>query len=284
MLEETEKRIALITRHHPATDMSLDIDLVRDELRQLYRALEMLREVPGEVAAPPSPVTEKEQPVVKEEKTSVVPEELQEQQDELVPDVPEETVQEPEKEEPVQEAEDEALPPEAESREVKAEDHSIPAGDELGEREEAPVASQETPQQDVADQQGKKQNQTVLDLLSPFSQKTIGDKYLGEDNSLHQRIAVDKEDKSIGARLQQEPVASIKDVIGVNEKFLFINELFEGNIEVYNGAISRLNEMPDMQAAFDHLNELGKRHSWDAGRSSATIEKLANLVQRRYMK
>lgn len=84
--------------------------------------------------------------------------------------------------------------------------------------------------------------------------------------------------------MQQQPINSIKDAIGINEKFLFINELFKGDIEMYRQAMDDLNEKENMQAAFDSLNELADKYSWDANRSTATIEKLANIVQRRYMR
>ena len=100
---------------------------------------------------------------------------------------------------------------------------------------------------------------------------------------MHQRIASQKEDKSIGTRLQQQPIGHIKEAIGLNEKFLFINELFNGDIQAYNEAIANLNDMGDLTSAFDYLNKLTKDQGWDAGRSAETIEKLASFVQRRYM-
>ncbi len=127
---------------------------------------------------------------------------------------------------------------------------------------------------------GKK---TVIDLLSANKEKAVADQYVEADNSLNKRISANTTDKSIGARMQQKPISNIKEVIGVNEKFLFINELFDGDIQEYHDAISRLNSMQHMQEAFDFLNELSEQYSWDANRSAATIEKLANYVQRRYM-
>lgn len=124
---------------------------------------------------------------------------------------------------------------------------------------------------------------TVIDLFSETQPRSVKDKLSGEDNSVHQRIASQKEDKSIGARLQQHPIGHIKEAIGLNEKFLFINELFNGDIQAYNEAIANLNDMGDLTKAFDYLNKLTKDHGWDAGRSAETIEKLAGFVQRRYM-
>jgi hypothetical protein len=124
---------------------------------------------------------------------------------------------------------------------------------------------------------------SIIDMFAENQSKSIGDKLGGEDNSLHQRISSQKEDKSIGARLQQYPISNIREAIGLNEKFLFINELFGGDIDAYHDAINRLNDIGSMKLAFDYLNTLTGMHGWDAGRSAETIEKLANFVQRRYM-
>ncbi|HSV89128.1 MAG TPA: hypothetical protein VLH61_10850 [Bacteroidales bacterium] len=111
----------------------------------------------------------------------------------------------------------------------------------------------------------------------------IADRFASEDNSLHKRLAAQKEDRSLGARLQLTPISSLKDAIGVNEKFLFINELFGGNIQVYNEAIARLNAFQNIDQSFEYLNDLSKTLEWDENRSSQTIEKLAGFVMRRYL-
>ena len=151
---------------------------------------------------------------------------------------------------------------------------------------EAGKGRQEPGQQAGEKEKGKKNNnqKAVIDILSEYGQLTIGDQYLKEeDDSLHKRIAGQKEDKSIGARMQQHPIGDLKDVIGVNEKFLFINELFGGDIQDYRKAIAELNGMDGIRTAFDYLNQLAVEYSWDAARSASTIEKLANYVQRRHM-
>jgi len=115
------------------------------------------------------------------------------------------------------------------------------------------------------------------------SKKLVGEKYMAGQNSIHERLAQMKDDKSIGARMQFKPIVSIKDAIGLNEKFLFINELFGGDINAYNQSVSDLNSCPSIHEAFELLNNLTNEYQWDGQRSAETIEKLANLVQRRFM-
>ena len=286
LLEEVVERANYINHRHPEKqDLSLDIDLVKDDLRSLYRHFELLKNANGTnsvrqtefskqpVAAPPAsdisyagghsadkkedapvtrpaaPASQPEEPVAKPEEPVTRPAAPASQ--------PEEPLSKSAEEDPVRKP--------AEKPEEKPENHPVaPPGSRSGDPRPG-------------------SNKAVIDLLSEYAGRTIGDQYIEEDKSVHQRISNQKEDKSIGTRMQQNPISSLKEAIGVNEKFLFINELFKGNIQAYNEAISRLNEMDDGKAAFDYLNDLSMIHSWDANRSASTIEKLADLVHRRHI-
>lgn len=250
LLEEIANRTQRVAGDHPPKDLSLEIDLIRDDLRALYRHLETFARHDD-----PEKTPERE-PV----------------------DIPESAA-------PVQ-----ATTPEREEAPEADEApgaEAAPVRDEAPAPEEKPAGSTASADPPGSDEEKPKTNngaKAVIDILSEYSNQTIGDQYLmEEDDSLHQRIAGNKEDKSIGTRMQQHPISNLKEAIGVNEKFLFINELFGGNIEDYRDAIARLNEMETMKAAFDYLNQLGREYAWDGTRSVVTIEKLANLVQRRHM-
>lgn len=126
---------------------------------------------------------------------------------------------------------------------------------------------------------------TVKSLGETISNKktVVADKLGGSSNSIYERLSKIKEDHSIGAKMQQKPVTNIKSAIGINEKFLFINELFNGDIKSYNDAVDKLNNFSSIHEAFEYLNLLTDTFQWDGNRSSETIEKFANLVQRRFM-
>ncbi len=251
LLEEIVDRTHHINQNHPHKDLSLEIDMVRGNMRLLYRRFEMLGALSGVQA--------------------------EEKKEEAVHD------QEPEGKDREEQAVNEAMAGKAVSPEpVHPGPESSVAGP--GQEDAEPPAAPPPPPPAPKEPKPNNGNKALIDILSVYSNRTIGDQYMKEeDDSLHQRIAGHKEDKSIGARMQQNPVESLKDVIGVNEKFLFINELFNGNIQEYHQAIAKLNEMKDVKDAFDYLNTLGLEYSWDANRSAATIEKLANFVQRRHM-
>ncbi len=83
----------------------------------------------------------------------------------------------------------------------------------------------------------------VTPTLFPDEPQTIGEKIKKEEApSVADRISGQIEDKSVASNLMHMPLADIRAAIGINEKFLFINELFGGSLQEYNQAIQSLNQ------------------------------------------
>ena len=97
--------------------------------------------------------------------------------------------------------------------------------------------------------------------------ETLGEKMMGEDNSL-------------AAKLQQNPVRDLKSVIGINDKFLFVNELFGGSMEKYTKSIENLNDLKTLNGAMIYLNELKIELQWNS--SNEAYLKLKDLVSRKF--
>ena len=97
--------------------------------------------------------------------------------------------------------------------------------------------------------------------------ETLGEKMMGEDNSL-------------AAKLQQNPVPDLKSVIGINDKFLFVNELFGGSMEKYNKSIENLNDLKTLNGAMIYLNELKIELQWNS--SNEAYLKLKELISRKF--
>jgi len=107
----------------------------------------------------------------------------------------------------------------------------------------------------------KKPN-VVADLFGT-TQQTIADKYKSETKSLNDKIQKNKSEKSLGHRLQKNPIKDLKSAIGINEKFLFINELFKGNMKEYNETIISLNNCNLRDDAINILSSLAKKYNWE---------------------
>jgi len=97
--------------------------------------------------------------------------------------------------------------------------------------------------------------------------ETLGEKMMGDDNTL-------------AAKLQQAPVGDLKSAIGINDKFLFVNELFGGSMEKYNKSIDNLNDLKTLNGAMIYLNELKIELQWNS--SNEAYQKLKDLVTHKF--
>lgn len=97
--------------------------------------------------------------------------------------------------------------------------------------------------------------------------ETLGDKMIQEDHSL-------------AAKLQQNPIHDLRSGIGINDKFLFVNELFGGSMEKYNKSIDNLNDLKTLNGAMIYLNELKIELQWNS--SNEAYQKLKELVTRKF--
>ena len=89
-----------------------------------------------------------------------------------------------------------------------------------------------------------------------------------------------EEDRSLAAKLQQVPGRDLKSVIGINDKFLFVNELFGGSMEKYNKSIENLNDLKTLNGAMIYLNELKIELQWNS--SNEAYQKLQSLVSHKF--
>ncbi len=88
-------------------------------------------------------------------------------------------------------------------------------------------------------------------------------------------------DNSLAARLQRKPVADLISAIGINDKFLFLNELFGGSMEKYNKSIRSLNSFSTLLGAKTYMSELQIEFQWNC--ESEAYKKLADLIERRFI-
>ena len=99
--------------------------------------------------------------------------------------------------------------------------------------------------------------------------------------SIFEKAAENKNEKSIADRLHKQPITTLKSAIGINEKFLFINELFNGNMHEYNAFISKVDSFTSIDDAMSYLNQLKMNKPWNE--EMPAYSKLNDLIERRFM-
>ena len=88
------------------------------------------------------------------------------------------------------------------------------------------------------------------------------------------------DDNSLAAKLQQKSINELRTAIGINDKFLFVNELFGGSMEKYNRSIENLDDMKTLNGTLIYLNELKVELQWNS--SNEAYQKLLNLIHRKF--
>jgi hypothetical protein len=132
----------------------------------------------------------------------------------------------------------------------------------------------------VARKDDKIHSTSMPDLFSGGS-PTISDRHKEERPSVADKISQSMSDNSVANKLQQKPLADIRAAIGINEKFLFINELFNGNLQEYNHAIQALNTALSGDRGLEIFEAYRSRYGWNPKLTS--FLKLRDLVERRYL-
>lgn len=90
----------------------------------------------------------------------------------------------------------------------------------------------------------------------------------------------DAREKTFGPKIPSHRIDNLKTAITINEKFMFINELFDGNLREYNETIETLNGFKTLDQAAEFLDLLRKKNFWNTG--SNAFKKLKELVERRF--
>lgn len=87
--------------------------------------------------------------------------------------------------------------------------------------------------------------------------------------------------ESVAEKLQHKKITDLKTSIGINEKFQFINQLFEGNMKEYNVAVDQINSFNTHAEAEFYISNLQGIYKWNKDEPS-TLNFL-ELVQRRFL-
>ena len=228
----------------------IDKDLLLEKTRVLYEQMMALENTREEEKVPESePAQEKEVAAIEEitetvvEKEKIVAEIPTGERQEIPEVGPEETVPEP------------ALVHEPETEEVpvvvgKAVEPVV---------ENKPVEKTENPVDP---------SKTMLDLFSEAPPETLGD------------TLTPSEKPAVADSLQMNGINDLREAIGINDKFLFINELFNGDLERYNRVIDELNGFSGLSGAQTYLTELQVQYQWVE--DGPAYQKLNVLLERKF--
>lgn len=158
-------------------------------------------------------------------------------------------------------------------------EHTLSADHEVLEKEKEAALEEKTDmeEENIIEQYEQQIKQPATQELES---ETVADKYKNTPQSLNEKLGTTAPDNSIAAKLQQDPIKELRSAIGLNEKVLFVKELFKENNEEYRKALNKLDNMPDLTTAMELVNALKLRYGWDDTKESYKL--FLNYIKRRF--
>ena len=109
--------------------------------------------------------------------------------------------------------------------------------------------------------------------------REINESAANNQASLNEKLKQSKID--LGDTLTETPVRDLRKAIGVNDRYLFINELFRGDEVAYERSIKTINSFSIFaEAEYWIQRELKVKNGWDAG--NEMVAQFYQLVKRRF--
>lgn len=93
--------------------------------------------------------------------------------------------------------------------------------------------------------------------------------------------SVPSAEPSLAEKLSGKSIKKLAESIALNERFLFSNELFNGNMEAFKRALTELDHIASKDDADRYINvQLQKENNWNM--DSDTVQRFIQLVDRRF--
>ena len=154
---------------------------------------------------------------------------------------------------------------------------------------EAPLKSKVDPVQDSRPEpitprnEESKESAVIPEEHTPDAQKSSVSAEMqirSTGPSLNEKVA--REDNSLAAKLQRTPVSDLVRAIGINQRFTFIQELFNNDSKAFAEAVKHLNGLGGLEEAEEFLfKTLVPQLKWDT-EENPVVQEFIILVQRRF--
>lgn len=120
-------------------------------------------------------------------------------------------------------------------------------------------------------------------LPEPAAHLPLADQVLAEVPPSRNDLMANRTEQNLAAKFSQEPLQDLKRSISLNEKLVFVKDLFSGYSLAYQEALDQLERLNDFESASNYLNShYVEQYKW--AEKSATAEKFYELLRRRFTK
>lgn len=166
------------------------------------------------------------------------------------------------------------LPPESEVIVVEAEPEVIEISEEelLNPVKPHTVSVAEQPTEQPTEQSVEQPVEQPAE--EPTIQPTLGES-IPAVQTLADKLAAEHE---VVTEVRREPITDLRRAVGINDKFLLIHELFNGNGSLYEITIRRLNEFDNLD---DCMIYIAENFAWNPNSDGAKL--MMDLLERKFL-
>lgn len=91
-----------------------------------------------------------------------------------------------------------------------------------------------------------------------------------------------KEATDLSEKLSERPVQDLTKALAINDRLLYMNELFGRDLNALNDTLGKLNQMNSMDQARELIILMAQRYDWAAEEKEDTARDFIRLVRRKY--
>ncbi|MBI5009251.1 MAG: hypothetical protein HZB98_06310, partial [Bacteroidia bacterium] len=139
-----------------------------------------------------------------------------------------------------------------------------------------PTRSKQTPEE--SDYKTEKSINVAETEKNPQPSSIIADKFAGKSSSINEQIGTFKGEDDVTEIMKTKPIQSLKSAIGLNDRFLFIREIFNGDKEAYDQAIAKLEK----SSSTDDARAVIISYTGNSEENEA-VKQLMDLVKRKHI-
>ena len=133
---------------------------------------------------------------------------------------------------------------------------------------EESVAGEEAEADPISEEQ---QHEAIIRTIEEFAQGAPSPRPASTTTS---------EKPTLADRVGQSHLSDLKKAFGINERFLYANELFNGDMSAFTQAIEEFNHLESSNDAQRHQDNLSSKYKWDE--ESETVIAFKSVVSRRF--
>ncbi|MDB9932522.1 hypothetical protein N8289_00270 [Flavobacteriales bacterium] len=100
--------------------------------------------------------------------------------------------------------------------------------------------------------------------------------------SVNEKYAEGTQPESVAEKMTNTKIEDLRKAIALNQKFLFMKDLFSGEKSAYDEAIDKLNSCHTIQEAKSFLaSEVENKYNWE--QETPAVEQFNNLLERKFL-